>query len=437
MKAFSKKSAARGGLLAGVAGAALGVAGPALAADAAPNVNLTKVPLNSSFNQLVQSEVVSPNGKTLYISSGGALGSGEGVYAINLAHPSATPTQITDGGSPLSDGGGLAISPNGRKLYIGYDNIGGSGSPTVAYIADVGGSGATNNTVVGQVTDTAAPSQSATGMAVSPNGRTLYVGEEVETGSTQTFEIDSATLSSTSGSVVSSYGATDLGFVTGLALSPNGKLLYASNFVGPATVEKVSGTSVSSPRLLPQVYGSYDLAVSPDGRTLYSTVFNLLAIQEQAVTFTKAEIDTFGLSANGTAANLSNSTVLKSLMVPLGIALSSNGTAGYVAQLTYSSSGSGPGASGVDRFAIKAAASAVTIAGTAKLGHAVTAAVKSASGASLSYAWYANGKAIGGATKSKLVIGGSLAGKKLTVKVTAAAVGYHSATVTSKAVTVK
>ena len=54
-------------------------------------------------------------------------------------------------------------------------------------------------------------------------------------------------------------------------------------------------------------------------------------------------------------------------------------------------------------------------------------------GTSLSYRWYANGKAIAGATKPTLSLGGALGGKKITVQVTGKKAGYATATRTSSA----
>jgi len=75
-----------------------------------------------------------------------------------------------------------------------------------------------------------------------------------------------------------------------------------------------------------------------------------------------------------------------------------------------------------------------TISGTAKVGK--TLKVKTGAwtkGTTLTYRWYANGKAISGKTGTSLTLTKSLAGKKITVKVTGKKSGYTTAAKSSKA----
>ncbi|MFE6665696.1 Tat pathway signal protein, partial [Streptomyces sp. NPDC057697] len=76
-----------------------------------------------------------------------------------------------------------------------------------------------------------------------------------------------------------------------------------------------------------------------------------------------------------------------------------------------------------------------TISGTAKVGKVLKAANGTWSPAPTSYGyqWYANGKAISGATKSSLTLKSAQSGKKITVKVTARRTGHSSGSATSKA----
>ncbi|MFK0283880.1 Tat pathway signal protein [Streptomyces sp. NPDC090499] len=77
---------------------------------------------------------------------------------------------------------------------------------------------------------------------------------------------------------------------------------------------------------------------------------------------------------------------------------------------------------------------APTVGGTAKTGKKLTAAHGTWSPAATSYAyqWYANGKAISGATRSTLTLKPAQKGKKITVKVTARRTGHKDGTATSK-----
>ncbi|MFC5912537.1 hypothetical protein [Streptomyces pulveraceus] len=76
-----------------------------------------------------------------------------------------------------------------------------------------------------------------------------------------------------------------------------------------------------------------------------------------------------------------------------------------------------------------------TISGTAKVGKVLKAAHGTWTPAPTSYGyqWYANGKAISGATKSSLTLKSAQRGKKITVKVTARRTGHSNGSATSKA----
>ncbi|MEE4490145.1 hypothetical protein [Streptomyces sp. BE230] len=81
------------------------------------------------------------------------------------------------------------------------------------------------------------------------------------------------------------------------------------------------------------------------------------------------------------------------------------------------------------------ASKAPTVSGTAKVGRTLKAAHGTWSPAptSYTYQWYANGKAIKGATKTSLLLKTAVRGKKITVKVTARRTGHTSGTAVSKA----
>ncbi|MFF1703869.1 Tat pathway signal protein [Streptomyces sp. NPDC058252] len=81
------------------------------------------------------------------------------------------------------------------------------------------------------------------------------------------------------------------------------------------------------------------------------------------------------------------------------------------------------------------ATKAPAISGTAKVGRTLTTSKGTWSPAATSYAyqWYANGKAITGATKSTLLLKSAQAGKKITVKVIAHRTGHQDGSAVSKA----
>lgn len=77
------------------------------------------------------------------------------------------------------------------------------------------------------------------------------------------------------------------------------------------------------------------------------------------------------------------------------------------------------------------------ITGRAKVGGKLTGHETRPAGATLAYQWMANGKAIAGATGSKLKVTKSLKGKRVSLRVVATKSGYKTATAFSKAVKVK
>lgn len=79
----------------------------------------------------------------------------------------------------------------------------------------------------------------------------------------------------------------------------------------------------------------------------------------------------------------------------------------------------------------------VAISGTPKVGKSLSAKPGSTDGATVSYQWLANGKAIAKATKPTLKLTKAVQGKKVSVRATYAQDGYLDVVQTSKAVKVK
>jgi 6-phosphogluconolactonase (cycloisomerase 2 family) len=418
--------------LAAGAVAVLASAGIAMAAGGGvPTVKFKSVPVPKATLGLPYTAVVSPNGKTLYVTD-----LFTGVLAINLAHPSAAPTQITIGGNPFEDPIGLALSPNGRTLYVsGY----GAGTSSGVYVADVSGSSSDpdNDTFVSQIKDPSAVLNFAAALAVSRNGKLLYIGNDDEaTGHVgDDPEIAVANLTNVrTGTIVQNEYVKGAGVTTELNWSPNGKLLYAANFVGDAVVLKISGEVVTVDKHLPQANQIYSLAVSPDGRTLYGDLVSSSATGEAGDGVPgSSEFQTFALRKNGVSPSLRRNQLIALQHADTGLAISPNGKTLYAVAFYQKVPGEEDSDVGsLFRFAIPAAATKVKISGHNGVGSKLTAKVKHATGASLSFQWYANGKKIKHADKSSLTVIHALAGKRISVKVTAGAAGYHPATVTAK-----
>ncbi len=420
MGALARTAAIRTAVVGLAAAVLVAITGATASAAGAPPINPQALPIASGVLTDSYSAVVSHNGKTLYV------GDLTGVFAFNLAHPSATPVAITAGGNPLSSAIGLALSPNGKRLYIS--------AASDVEIADVSGlsSDPNNDKVVGQISDPNSLLHNPAGLAVSANGKYLYIGDVSSLGGgTPNGQLAVAQLTSAdAGQVVEAKSLTGVSYGLSMALSPNGKLLYVSNwFEGPVAVLKVSGLNSSFDTVLNGTKGVFGLAVSADGRTLYGS--STLPNSSNPDEFNSA-VKTFALTNGGLKSKLARTPYDASPNAVLGMGLAPNGRTGYITNIDVSGSPVG----GISKFAIPLAATRVSISGRAKPGSTVTAKVTGTSSGSDAYTWFANGKAIKGATKGKLVIAKGLVGKKLTVKVTATAVGYCRSMLTSKAVKV-
>jgi hypothetical protein len=419
MGLFRKPAAVRSGLAGAGVLAALVTTGVALAAGQAPPIKLKTLKTASGALNVPYASVLSTNGKTLYVAD-----LSNGVEALSLAHPSAKPVQVTDGGKPLTNAVGLALAPNGKTLYATAELANKYG----VFMIDVSGSktDASNDTVVGKIFDPTAIIQEPTGLAVSRNGKLLYIGDvPAGSGLTPTGTLVVARLTSaTKGYVASDETESGLKLGEAMTWSHNDKMLYVANLGKPAVILKVSGQTVTSAGELSGTSGIFAFALSADGRTLYGTT--LVPPTTSGGTFTSA-LDTFSFLDRGRQVSFARPALPSPSAELVGITLSSNGRTGYVTAVVP------PSAGRLSSFAIPAAATKVTISGHVRVGAVLTATVKGASGASDSYRWFANAKAIKGATKRTLKPGPSLTGKKLTVKATVGAVGYSEASVTSKA----
>ena len=109
--------------------------------------------------------VISPNGQTVYAGSKGDSSSVPGDFAVNSVTPITVATGDASLSIPLAGGAqGLAVTPNGRTLYATDPNIDNTGD-TVTPI-DLASGRAGTPIIVG--TDPVA-------LAMAPDGRFLFV----------------------------------------------------------------------------------------------------------------------------------------------------------------------------------------------------------------------------------------------------------------------
>ena len=180
--------------------------------------------------------------------------------------------------STLLGPGGLAVSPDGSRVYA-------TAAPTSA------GRVATIDTTTNKVLDNISIGRSTTGVALSSDGAQLYVSNSdgtlavIETATKNV----AATVALTYAYTIASYydnvnipsrqvPAQDITVqdpTKGLVVSPDGKTAYVSTDGGPTFVVDLTANKISTVlslpfSLIPDVSYPQAIAISPDGKTVYA-----------------------------------------------------------------------------------------------------------------------------------------------------------------------
>ncbi|WP_454786384.1 Ig-like domain-containing protein [Mycobacterium antarcticum] len=215
----------------------------------------TPIPVGSS----PVSAAVSPSSATVYVVNNGS----NTVSVIDTTTITVTNT-IAVGGSPNA----VAASPDGQRVYVANRT---SGSVSVI------------NTTTDTVTHTIPVGTLPAAVVVSPDGMQLYVANSYSPFANSLSEtvlvIDTATNTVT--------GSVSVGSPGGLAVSPDGKLLYVTNFDD----DTVSVIDTRTSTILDTItVGTFptELAVSPDGGRLY--VINQLGYTVSVIDTTTATV---------------------------------------------------------------------------------------------------------------------------------------------------
>jgi sugar lactone lactonase YvrE len=157
---------------------------------------------------------VSPDGKTLYVST-----DRDYIVALPVTADSVNSSnKVAEGSIPNDSHPGLAIDPAGNKLYVGNYT---DGSVSILAV----------NGTQGYVEDTILTNQftGASGLTISPDGATLYVAE------TQNDAVLAVSLNGSNQSLVQ----TGITSAFGLSLSLNGSTLYVTQ-----SVDDINSTTV-------------------------------------------------------------------------------------------------------------------------------------------------------------------------------------------------
>lgn len=257
--------------------------------------------------------VASPDGKRVYVAAGSA-----GVLVLEAALGSVVDTITVAAGSvALDNPHGIAMSPDGRLLYVTDNREGGSlsiidlatkavdsvtmgsteiplgvamhpdGTKIYLAVADALQSGSDSVRVLaagtGQTLQTLPAGARPTGLAVVPDGSRLYVTNQLAT----TVDVFDTATGSSAGSIAAGLAPT------GIAASPDGtRVLIALKGEGSVSAWVVGGGE--SGRVSLGSLSTIGVAVAPNGRSAY------VSSPEMASVFEIGGSQTLTLSRSGT-----------------------------------------------------------------------------------------------------------------------------------------
>ena len=236
---------------------------------------------------------VSPNGKTVFVTgnSANSYQAGGGFDYATVAYNAATGAQLwakryADDTSQVGIGAqAVAVSPNGSTLYVTGNSSAGNGEEyaTIAYKS------ATGAQLWLRYYPGVAYSGGAAAMAVSPSGKTVIVTGSVDAGNTA--EYATVAYNAVTGVQLwaKRYGTPGSDEAYAVAVSPNGRTVFVTGTIATAnnTGAKFEYTTIAydaatGARLWVKVYdggdeasgyddNAYAVAVSPDGKAVYIT----------------------------------------------------------------------------------------------------------------------------------------------------------------------
>lgn len=230
--------------------------GPKLLCSVAPNTVVATINVGVTPAGLA----ITPDNKFAYVANNNNYGipGGDTVSVLNLKN-NLLETTISD--KSFNEPYRITINPSGKKAYVANSN-----STTVTIISTA------TNKVIGIINGFDGPS----GMAITPDGTIGYVnnyGGPVGAGSgngktvsvvnlktnkiTQTITVDQAP--------------------AGLAITPNGKFVYVINYVdgnpGTGTISVIRTSDNKVVDTIKGFFGPFTIAITPNGKYAYVTNF--------------------------------------------------------------------------------------------------------------------------------------------------------------------
>ena len=216
--------------------------------------------------------VVTPDDKNAYVAN---LGGGISQYNIDPATGALspkTPATVPTDGSLVA----IAVTPDGRSVYVHDQN-----NPRVLQYTVNAVTGALSPKTPLNVTSAFGTG----GMAVTPDGRSAYVLGASSTSCCTIWQYD---ISSTTGALSPKSPAivpACCGDPLDVAVTPDSKNAYVTGFrfvsfppigaVGQYTIDPGSGGLSSTPSTADAGEGPFAIVVSPDGKSVYVTDFEI------------------------------------------------------------------------------------------------------------------------------------------------------------------
>lgn len=204
---------------------------------------------------------ITPDGKFAYVANNNndGLPNGNTVSVLNLC---TNTLELTISSTVFQEPYTVTINKEGTKAYVTNSN-----STTVSII-DIA-----TNTEIGLIDGFDGPS----GFAITPDGKTAYVNNYggplgVMSGNGTTVRVVDLTTDTIVGPPITVGLAP-----AGLAITPDGKLVYVINYVdgnpdtGTISIIEISSNTVVG--TIPGFFGPFQIAITPDGKYAYVTNF--------------------------------------------------------------------------------------------------------------------------------------------------------------------
>lgn len=235
-----------------------------------PGGALTPLATIAAGDTQPQDIAMTPDARHVYITTV----SGRDVVAFDVGSDGTLTRKDENNGGLAPTGArpqGIAVSPDGKNIYVANykkNSVGSLGSISLYDIAPDG-------SIALKSPDQVDAGNGPWGVAVSPDGKSVYVTNSIIDETISQFDrAPDGSLTPKSPPTVPVTNANGNASPDYVVLTPDGAHLYTANYndstigefdVGAdGTLTEKSGSPVASQ------YGLYDLAVSPDGRSLYA-----------------------------------------------------------------------------------------------------------------------------------------------------------------------